>query len=148
MRSARCWMQKKNFAFASFVGLLNKWRKPSGGDNFWSAPAERSDDGALVDGHNYLNKVIHSGLIQSGVALRLPPHSKVEPMRFILISLLRFYQTVISPWLPPSCRFVPTCSEYAPEAIEPHGPLRGGRIAVWRLLRCQPFCNGGFDPVK
>jgi len=69
-------------------------------------------------------------------------------MRFILISLLKFYQTVISPWLPPSCRFVPTCSEYAREAIERHGPLRGGRMAVWRLLRCQPFCNGGFDPVK
>ena len=161
MRSARCWMQTKNFASASFVGLLSKWLMPSGGDNFWGAPAERSDDGALVDGHNYLNKVIHSGLIQSGVALRppqrgcragdpgrLPPHSKVEPMRFILISLLKFYQTVISPWLPPSCRFVPTCSEYAREAIERHGVLRGGRMSVWRLLRCQPFCPGGYDPVK
>ncbi len=69
-------------------------------------------------------------------------------MRFILISLLKFYQTVISPWLPPSCRFVPTCSEYAREAIERHGTLRGGRMAVWRLLRCQPFCPGGYDPVK
>jgi len=69
-------------------------------------------------------------------------------MRFILISLLKFYQTVISPWLPPSCRFVPTCSEYAREAIERHGVWRGGRLAVWRLLRCQPFSPGGFDPVK
>src|SRR5205809_3248569 len=69
-------------------------------------------------------------------------------MRFILISLVKFYQAVISPWLPPSCRFVPTCSEYAREAIDRHGALRGGRLAVWRLLRCQPFCSGGYDLVK
>jgi putative membrane protein insertion efficiency factor len=69
-------------------------------------------------------------------------------MRFILIALLKFYQTAISPWLPPSCRFVPTCSEYAREAIERYGPWRGSRMAVWRLLRCQPFCAGGYDPVK
>ena len=69
-------------------------------------------------------------------------------MRAILISLLRIYKAVISPWLPPSCRFVPTCSEYAREAIERHGALRGSSMAVWRLLRCQPFCAGGYDPVK
>ena len=69
-------------------------------------------------------------------------------MRFILISILKLYKVVISPWLPPSCRFVPTCSEYAREAIERHGAVRGGRMAVWRLLRCQPFCAGGYDPVK
>lgn len=69
-------------------------------------------------------------------------------MRFILISLLKFYKAVISPWLPPSCRFVPTCSEYAREAIERHGALRGTGMAIWRLLRCQPFCAGGYDPVK
>jgi putative membrane protein insertion efficiency factor len=72
----------------------------------------------------------------------------VRPMRVILISLLKFYQAVISPWLPPSCRFVPTCSQYAREAIERHGALRGSVMAVWRLLRCQPFCAGGHDPVK
>jgi len=69
-------------------------------------------------------------------------------MRAILISLLKFYKTAISPWLPPSCRFVPTCSEYAREAIERHGVLRGTGMAIWRLLRCQPFCAGGYDPVK
>jgi len=84
----------------------------------------------------------------------LPPHSKERRlaifgfMRVILISLLKFYKAVISPWLPPSCRFVPTCSEYAREAIERHGALRGSGMAVWRLLRCQPFCVGGYDPVK
>jgi putative membrane protein insertion efficiency factor len=69
-------------------------------------------------------------------------------MRFILISLLRFYKAVISPWLPPSCRFVPTCSEYAQQAIGRYGAIKGGVLAVWRLLRCQPFCAGGYDPVK
>jgi uncharacterized protein len=90
----------------------------------------------------------NSKLIQSGVALRLPPHSKARSMRTILVSILKFYKAVISPWLPPSCRFVPTCSEYAREAIERHGALRGSGMAVWRLLRCQPFCAGGHDPVK
>ena len=71
-----------------------------------------------------------------------------DVMRAILISLLKLYKAVISPWLPPSCRFVPTCSEYAREAIERHGALRGSGMAVWRLLRCQPFCVGGYDPVK
>jgi len=61
---------------------------------------------------------------------------------------VKVYQAVISPWLPPSCRFDPTCSEYAREAIERHGALRGSGMAVRRLLRCQPFCAGGYDPVK
>jgi len=69
-------------------------------------------------------------------------------MRVILISLLKFYKAVISPWLPPSCRFVPTCSEYAREAIERHGAVRGSLMSVRRLLRCHPFHPGGYDPVK
>jgi putative membrane protein insertion efficiency factor len=73
---------------------------------------------------------------------------RTPKMRFILISLLRFYKAVISPWLPPSCRFVPTCSEYAQQAIGRYGAIKGGVLAVWRLLRCQPFCAGGYDPVK
>ena len=86
--------------------------------------------------------------IQSGVAPGLPLHSKGKLMGVILISLLKFYKAVISPWLPPSCRFVPTCSEYAREAIERHGALRGSGMALYRLLRCQPFSAGGHDPVK
>jgi uncharacterized protein len=69
-------------------------------------------------------------------------------VRTILVLLLRFYKAVISPLLPPSCRFVPTCSEYAREAIERYGALRGGWMGVRRLLRCHPFHPGGYDPVK
>jgi uncharacterized protein len=63
------------------------------------------------------------------------------------IGLLRAYKFVISPLFPPSCRYVPTCSEYAIEAVERHGVLRGSALAFWRLLRCHPFVKGGFDPV-
>jgi len=91
-----------------------------------------------------------SGLNGSKAVSRCACHRtpKFQVMRVILISLLKFYKAVISPWLPPSCRFVPTCSEYAREAIERHGALRGSGMAVWRLLRCQPFSAGGYDPVR
>jgi putative membrane protein insertion efficiency factor len=60
---------------------------------------------------------------------------------------LDFYKRAISPWLPPACRFEPTCSIYAREAIERHGLRRGSFLALRRLLRCHPFHSGGFDPV-
>ncbi|HEY0407089.1 MAG TPA: membrane protein insertion efficiency factor YidD [Pyrinomonadaceae bacterium] len=69
-------------------------------------------------------------------------------MRIVLVSLLRFYKAAISPLLPPSCRFVPTCSEYAREAIERYGALRGSWMGARRLARCHPFHPGGYDPVK
>ncbi|HEX8146305.1 MAG TPA: membrane protein insertion efficiency factor YidD [Pyrinomonadaceae bacterium] len=69
-------------------------------------------------------------------------------VRVALTSLLRFYKAYISPLLPPSCRFVPTCSEYAREAIERYGALRGSWMGVRRILRCHPFHPGGYDPVK
>jgi putative membrane protein insertion efficiency factor len=90
--------------------------------------------------------MIREQRIQCGVAASAC--HRTPKMRTILVSLLKFYKAVISPWLPPSCRFVPTCSEYAREAIEKHGALRGTGMAIWRLLRCQPFCDGGYDPVK
>lgn len=68
-------------------------------------------------------------------------------MKAIALAILRFYKQWISPSLLPSCRYVPTCSEYATEAIERFGVLRGGAMAVWRLLRCHPFVKGGYDPV-
>ena len=64
-----------------------------------------------------------------------------------MIAAIRFYQKGISPYTPPSCRFQPTCSAYALEAIQRYGAVRGGWLAARRLLRCQPFCKGGFDPV-
>ena len=64
-----------------------------------------------------------------------------------IIGLLKGYKRFISPLLPPACRFEPSCSEYAMEAIELHGSWHGSRLALWRLLRCNPFCRGGFDPV-
>jgi len=60
---------------------------------------------------------------------------------------LRLYKRFISPWLPPVCRYVPTCSEYAAEAVARHGFFRGTLLAAWRLVRCNPFVHGGHDPV-
>ncbi len=68
-------------------------------------------------------------------------------MKTLLIALVRFYRYAISPMLGRNCRFHPTCSEYAIEAIERHGALRGGWMAVRRVGRCHPFNPGGYDPV-
>jgi len=68
-------------------------------------------------------------------------------MKRALLLLLRGYKWLLSPMLPASCRFVPTCSEYAMEAVERFGALHGGVKAGWRLLRCHPFSQGGYDPV-
>ena len=68
-------------------------------------------------------------------------------MKSFALLLVRLYKRWISPSLPPSCRYVPTCSDYAMEAIERYGALRGGLMAAWRLLRCHPFVKGGYDPV-
>ena len=66
-------------------------------------------------------------------------------MTRLLIALLGFYKRRLSPLLPRSCRFSPTCSEYARLALEKHGLWRGSSLAIWRLLRCQPFAAGGID---
>jgi hypothetical protein len=68
-------------------------------------------------------------------------------VRDLLVGLLAGYQRLVSPFLPSACRFHPTCSDYAREAIERHGVWRGLRLGAWRLLRCQPLCRGGLDPV-
>ncbi|HJC27820.1 MAG TPA: membrane protein insertion efficiency factor YidD [Candidatus Dietzia intestinipullorum] len=65
----------------------------------------------------------------------------------VLLWMLDFYQKGISPLTPPSCRFEPTCSSYAVEAVRIHGALRGTGLAGWRLLRCGPWTRGGWDPV-
>ena len=68
-------------------------------------------------------------------------------MKAALLWLIRLYQRYISPGLPRRCRFSPTCSQYALDAIERFGAIRGTLLAVWRILRCNPFCRGGYDPV-
>jgi uncharacterized protein len=68
-------------------------------------------------------------------------------MKWLLLKLIWLYRRAFSPVLTPRCRFEPSCSAYAEEAISVHGALRGGLLAVWRLLRCQPFARGGIDPV-
>lgn len=66
---------------------------------------------------------------------------------WVLILPIRFYQKYISPLKPPTCRFTPTCSQYAIEAIRKHGPFKGLALAVWRILRCNPWGGSGYDPV-
>lgn len=68
-------------------------------------------------------------------------------LRTILIGLIRFYQVAISPWTPAACRYDPTCSQYALEAIRGHGGLRGGWLALRRIGRCHPWGGRGYDPV-
>ena len=69
-------------------------------------------------------------------------------MRGLVLRALRFYQASISPQLPPACRYTPTCSEYALEAIERRGVIVGSALAAKRVLSCNPFSRGGYDPVR
>ena len=69
-------------------------------------------------------------------------------MRGLAVGALRAYKRHLSPLLPPACRYTPTCSEYAIEAVERYGVLRGGALATKRLLSCNPFSRGGYDPVR
>ncbi|MBQ7129284.1 MAG: membrane protein insertion efficiency factor YidD [Clostridia bacterium] len=68
-------------------------------------------------------------------------------MKYILIFLVKTYKKIISPIKPPCCRFSPTCSAYAVEALKVHGAVRGSYLSIKRILRCNPFCKGGADPV-
>jgi uncharacterized protein len=70
-----------------------------------------------------------------------------RPLTALVLALIRFYRAAISPWLPSACRYLPTCSQYAYQAVERHGPLRGGWLALRRLFRCHPLHPGGYDPV-
>jgi len=69
-------------------------------------------------------------------------------MRNVFIYLIKLYQKIISPLFPPSCRFYPTCSEYSVQAFRKYGVFKGGAKSIWRILRCNPFNKGGYDPVE
>ncbi len=68
-------------------------------------------------------------------------------MRFLLLGLIRLYRVAVSPLIPPSCRFSPTCSQYALDAVAKYGALRGSWLSVKRLVKCGPWHAGGYDPV-
>jgi putative membrane protein insertion efficiency factor len=68
-------------------------------------------------------------------------------MKWLALKTIRGYQRWISPVLPPSCKYHPSCSEYGYQAIAKYGIIRGGAMTVWRVLRCNPFSKGGYDPV-
>lgn len=68
-------------------------------------------------------------------------------LKAFMLALIRFYQQCISPLTPPACRYTPTCSQYAIEAIQKYGPFKGGWLALKRILRCNPFGGSGYDPV-
>jgi putative membrane protein insertion efficiency factor len=69
-------------------------------------------------------------------------------MKNFAMAPIRMYRRFVSPMLPPSCRYWPTCSEYALQAVEKHGVLKGGLLGVWRIIRCNPWSRGGIDPVR
>lgn len=68
-------------------------------------------------------------------------------MKYLLIAIVRAYQYIISPYFPNNCRYEPTCSRYAVEALKKHGALKGGWLTVKRIGRCHPWAKGGYDPV-
>ena len=68
-------------------------------------------------------------------------------MKQVAAFCLRLYKGMVSPFLPVACRYVPTCSEYTAEAVARHGLLRGSALGLWRIMRCNPFARGGYDPV-
>lgn len=70
-----------------------------------------------------------------------------KALAWAMLAVIAFYRTCISPLTPPACRYTPTCSQYAQEAIRKHGPFRGGWLALRRILRCHPWGGSGYDPV-
>ena len=71
----------------------------------------------------------------------------IRLLRKLYVLPIRLWQRGISPFLPPTCRYSPTCSQYAIEAVRDHGIVKGSVLTLWRILRCHPFADGGYDPV-
>ena len=83
---------------------------------------------------------------QRGVVHRPVARPAARPVEWLITRLIRGYQTTLSPGLGPACRYLPSCSDYALQAIEGYGVVRGGAMTVWRLLRCNPLSAGAYDP--
>lgn len=79
--------------------------------------------------------------------MRRVMHLVSQAVVWLLLLPIIFYQRCITPFTPPACRFTPTCSEYARQALLKHGPIKGTMLAVWRILRCNPWGGSGYDPV-
>lgn len=95
--------------------------------------------------HNY-SFILLAASVTIGMKKQFSRISDILKAPFL--GLIRLYRRFISPMKAPCCRFYPTCSQYAHDAIEKHGVLKGSGMAAWRLLRCNPFGKGGYDPVK
>ncbi|MBA3442892.1 MAG: membrane protein insertion efficiency factor YidD [Pyrinomonadaceae bacterium] len=105
----------------------------------------------MAQGEAYRSLAEFPGRCRSRRRRRTSCHWRGEAatlVRFIFVNILAIYRAFVSPLLPPSCRFVPTCSEYACEAINRYGSLRGSWMSLRRLSRCHPFHPGGYDPVR
>jgi putative membrane protein insertion efficiency factor len=109
-----------------------------GGSSGLSAATRRA--GALSLSH-HTDRVVDYG------SPPLLPHDAPSPAAWLALVIIGLYRKAISPLLPPACRFVPSCSEYGYEAVARYGILAGGRMAIWRILRCNPFGGSGYDPV-
>lgn len=90
----------------------------------------------------------HHSLSQYRERVLAPLGLLAQALKYLAILVIRSYQTLVSPLLPPACRFMPTCSQYTLEAITRYGLLKGSYLGLRRLLRCHPFHPGGYDPVK
>ena len=120
-------------------------------ERIFPSAESRSDTQALPSD----SETVAGGMLSSGRSGRHDNSSEesgyaeTRPSVIVLplICLIKFYKAMISPIIPPCCRFTPTCSVYAITALNRHGIWYGGCLSFYRLLRCQPFCKGGFDPV-
>jgi putative membrane protein insertion efficiency factor len=106
-----------------------------------------SDDSALADGIRETSGNSTGNGIPCKKSWSESGVFRYLKISMILIGFIKLYQHIVSPWLPRCCRFTPTCSQYALDALEMHGLVKGLLLTCWRLLRCQPFCKGGHDPV-
>jgi hypothetical protein len=118
-----------------------------GRENDCSAHSEHSKDSGDSEDFGQ-SGFLEDSLEKSDRSNKIRPKKKTGIAAMFLLLLVKGYRYGISPLFPPSCRYVPTCSEYAVEAIARYGALRGGWLSLCRILRCHPFAVGGYDPVK